>query len=376
MHMHNLNCLSFYRSNSNRLAEIFDPAFHSNFAPRTRANASSNITVAIRAKLPSLLRRCNFSNCLAIIFISLISIKNSAAQVGYCTNQAGTIDTMLQVVCAKDTLKVTTQNPIMQPGSILTYVLQDSSQTIIYDHNVNGIFVNAGNYPTNVQHYLFAVVGENDNSGLPNLTAECTKISNKIPIVLLNPILIKHTTICDRPTGTANVNFTITGVSSALFNDKYFATGSYVGSVSLGEQYSIGPFDDGESYCINIIIDEIGCSESICSKPISISHSNNCDTFTSTGVFATQANKPYFEIVNIFPVPVLNNFEMILNSQIYQTINIKIYNSMGKLMKTKTCELNHSVSKISFDIKSFSSGVYMVSAVSGERVVSKKFIKT
>lgn len=98
-------------------------------------------------------------------------------------------------------------------------------------------------------------------------------------------------------------------------------------------------------------------------------------TTVEVGVVEIQRSEPTFDIINIHPIPVLDNFELYIDSEENQTVEVNVYNSIGELMHTNAYELTNAVNKVNIDVTTFGGGVYVVSAIVGEDIISHKIIK-
>jgi len=74
-------------------------------------------------------------------------------------------------------------------------------------------------------------------------------------------------------------------------------------------------------------------------------------------------------------MPILDNVELYISSEEDQNIDLQIFNSIGELMFEKQIDLKTSLNKVDLDLSDFASGVYVISLVEGENVISNKIIK-
>ncbi len=98
-------------------------------------------------------------------------------------------------------------------------------------------------------------------------------------------------------------------------------------------------------------------------------------TTVIVGVIEIQRSEPTFDIINIHPIPVLDNFELYIESEENQAIEIQVINSIGELMIVKSIEVTNAVNKIEVDVSTLAGGIYVISAIAGENTVSQKIIK-
>lgn len=82
-------------------------------------------------------------------------------------------------------------------------------------------------------------------------------------------------------------------------------------------------------------------------------------------------------LVNVYPVPAIDNISISLNNTYKGDVTINVYNLVGKLILSTTGTISKSNSEVSQNISSLNAGVYMieVSAKNGEFVEKSKFVK-
>jgi len=93
------------------------------------------------------------------------------------------------------------------------------------------------------------------------------------------------------------------------------------------------------------------------------------------GVIQLIRSESNIQLVNIYPMPVLDNVELYVSSEENQDIQLQIFNSIGELMFERQVELKTSLNKVDLDLSELASGVYVISLVEGENVISNKIIK-
>jgi len=81
------------------------------------------------------------------------------------------------------------------------------------------------------------------------------------------------------------------------------------------------------------------------------------------------------QFVNVSPIPIHDNVELLISSEENQSIQLQILNSLGKLMLDQQVDLDAAINKVDLDLGSFASGVYVISLVEGENVTSTKVLK-
>ncbi len=376
-----------------------------------------------------------------------------------CGNAAGTLPSAVTFLCAGDFQNFSSAGANVDNGSVLTYVLHScDNNTIgtIYDISNTGTFTNNGTLPTNVELSVSAVVGTPGANGLPDLSDDCTFISNCAPVVLLDPVVISSQEMCNGVTGDFMVEFTITGGGPAYTSTHaYDVSGDYVNpATQAGQTYTFGPISDGSTYTITVNDDDKGCSTSYTSAPVQC-EKLPIELISYTGeaiaegnllkwVTATEINNDYFtlersidginfeflneqagagttstpqayefldkeapmgvsyyklwqtdfdgttvevgivtlyrgdsaiEITELMPNPAVNDISVIYSMDNDSEISILVHNALGQLMADRTELATAGMNSVDLDITSFAAGVYTVTIVRGDDIVTKKFVK-
>jgi hypothetical protein len=92
-------------------------------------------------------------------------------------------------------------------------------------------------------------------------------------------------------------------------------------------------------------------------------------TRKGTNVIPLGANVNEVMISGIYPNPVQSNFVMSLDSRISTELDVKIYDVVGKLVKSFTRNSNIGVQQLNFDVSELSSGSYMIEVRSSDKQI-------
>lgn len=189
-----------------------------------------------------------------------------------CSNNAGVMPAGQNKVCAGGTVNSPVAGATVDPGSTLIYVLHDG-----FDNNIgtvlgtstSGVFINDGTYPLNVELYVCAIVGPPGPNGMPDMSDDCTFISqNCTPVRFLQTVSISVTETCNEQNGDFFVFFEVYGGTPGYQpSAQYTVSGDYNGLVSQGQEVSFGPVANGNTYSI-VVADDKGCSAQVFSDPI------------------------------------------------------------------------------------------------------------
>ncbi len=192
-----------------------------------------------------------------------------------CDNNGGTFPNAVTFVCAGELVNTPAAGVNVSAGYTLLYILHDGVNPFngnVYGLSLTGAFDNNGQYPSNVDLCISAVVGLTDGTSIPDENDPCTAVSsNCAPVVFLDPVIIDSYTDCNEATGDYLVEFIITGGGPGFAPDvhTFTVTGDYAASnIEAGIPYTFGPLTDGSSYTITVDEDGKGCSSTFVSQPV------------------------------------------------------------------------------------------------------------
>ena len=77
---------------------------------------------------------------------------------------------------------------------------------------------------------------------------------------------------------------------------------------------------------------------------------------------------------NVYPNPVSDNAQVSFTSDISRNVTLNVYNVTGQLMNSFTKRVQPGITYWNINVENFSSGIYLVNAVTGEQTISKKFV--
>ncbi len=245
---------------------------------------------------------------LAVVFACFGMFNEVSAQ---CGNDAGTMPGAFSPACSGAFVNTTTTGEIIQPGYTLTYVLHDGSAAAIgtvYGVNADGVFVNDGTYPTDIDLAISAVISTVDANGNPNLNDPCLAISGNIqPVRFYDPIVINSTSSCNEVTGVNSITFNITGGAPDFPDNNnfvYVVEGDYepfCGSspciISTPGQTFTFSLTNQPDYQITVVDDGKGCGASFtgpgCIQCMNDAGTPNAPQFICDGATANgQTNNP------------------------------------------------------------------------------------
>ena len=98
-------------------------------------------------------------------------------------------------------------------------------------------------------------------------------------------------------------------------------------------------------------------------------------TTVIVGIIELIRSESNIQLVNVFPMPILENVELYISSEEDQDIQLQIFNSLGELMLEQQVELKTALNKVDLNLSDLASGVYVISLLEGENVISNKVIK-
>ncbi len=97
----------------------------------------------------------------------------------------------------------------------------------------------------------------------------------------------------------------------------------------------------------------------------------------NTNIYPLGANEGEVLIASVYPNPVINSFNISFDSKVNTSMNINIYNTFGKLVKSFNKNITTGDSSFNLNIEDLNSGIYLLETInSNNQVVSKqKLIK-
>lgn len=191
---------------------------------------------------------CSFSILKAtMLFVFCLPISNLNAQ-NNCGNRPGAaMDD--QYVCAGRPAIANAEGISTNGNAVVQYYLHNNNINNPIDSNVNGFFINNGNYPLNTVLEVTAVVGPPGPTNSPILNDVCTSIQAEgTKVVFLEAINIASSYECF---GTnAEIDYVVNGGLPAFDGSPYSISGDVVNTVSVNTSNSFVSFGTSGSYTI------------------------------------------------------------------------------------------------------------------------------
>ncbi len=185
-----------------------------------------------------------------------------------CISEAGAVLTDRDYVCSGGAIEVSAVNQVLDEDDILGFALHNSPEGNpemdgfeLYEVNASGLFSNDGAAPSNQQIYVSSLVGNDDGSGLVDLSDPCVSISAGEPVILLEPIVFEENEVCDWVIGEYTVTMAVYGgLPGYEQGEEYTIQGFYGGQLVGGQTFTIViPATDGLDLNFSAT-DLLGCS--------------------------------------------------------------------------------------------------------------------
>ncbi len=77
---------------------------------------------------------------------------------------------------------------------------------------------------------------------------------------------------------------------------------------------------------------------------------------------------------NVYPNPASQNAQVSFTSEISGDVTLNVYNVTGELMSSFSKRVQPGITYWNIDVENFSSGIYLINALTGEQAISKKFV--
>jgi hypothetical protein len=96
-------------------------------------------------------------------------------------------------------------------------------------------------------------------------------------------------------------------------------------------------------------------------------------TYSTTVTLNT--NKQNAEVFTVYPNPVKQQATVNITSNTEQRVTLQVYNTLGKIVYSKSVQLFSGNQSINLDMKQLPAGVYSISLIGNDRVITQKLIK-
>ncbi len=97
-------------------------------------------------------------------------------------------------------------------------------------------------------------------------------------------------------------------------------------------------------------------------------------TTVRTGLVPVMIGAGTIDIINVYNNYDENSINVILNDKVKESLEVSLYDILGKQIASHNLETRDGLNVISFDASSLSKGVYMVSVVGGRKTYNKKIV--
>lgn len=98
-------------------------------------------------------------------------------------------------------------------------------------------------------------------------------------------------------------------------------------------------------------------------------------TIHEVGIVSLLRGETSLGIHSILPIPVLSLLELTYTSNEESQVELHIYNSLGKELSKKTVSSNKGLNQEKVNVSAYPSGIYFLTLIQGEHILTEKFIK-
>ncbi len=98
-------------------------------------------------------------------------------------------------------------------------------------------------------------------------------------------------------------------------------------------------------------------------------------TETTVGDLTLQRGETGLSILNIIPMPVKNQFDLLLTHNQHELVQIQIHNHLGQLVYSQARALNPQLNILQLNVEGLPRGVYLLSVRGKDTLVSEKLLK-
>lgn len=187
---------------------------------------------------------------------NIVIVDNIAPCAKVCITQPGTMPDLggNALICYGDETDYATSGEVLGEGDALVYILHSDpnaplDHAIAINSNNGGFSLNSSpDVLANTVYYVAAVAGPTGAGGGILWDDECTKVSNGVPVVFLNPISFDIDEYCDREEGVLHITVLVTGgIPEFVPSETYSISGDFNGAVAFGEDFSFSMFEQATS---------------------------------------------------------------------------------------------------------------------------------
>jgi hypothetical protein len=86
-------------------------------------------------------------------------------------------------------------------------------------------------------------------------------------------------------------------------------------------------------------------------------------------------NNNGFGIINVYPVPVVDQLNVLFNSSVKGDVVLSIQDQLGRVVKLENMNVFNGENKLAVDLKDLAAGVYFVNINNGSEQFNARFNK-
>jgi hypothetical protein len=221
-----------------------------------------------------------------------------------CNYSAGDMSDDLIVACGGESIS-TSAVGVVDSSGVFVYVLHTAAGTtagtqIAVDANTadGANFSFGANMEYGVTYYVSSVVGNDDGTGVPDLSHECTEVAAGTPVIFTSPIVVDWDVVCDPETKRGEVTLHVTGgtapyeISGNLFSGTY-TPNMLASDVNTGHYTATAVDANG---CTGSFTDSIDCKKPLAVTWRSFSGEVKENGNALTWATAMEINNDYFMV--------------------------------------------------------------------------------
>ncbi len=175
----------------------------------------------------------------------------------------GTMPSDEKLVCAENSVNLTSSNFSLGMGDVLVYAVHTSATgtagdilAVSGDGNFNFADL-SGEASYNTEYYVSAIAGpDNDGDGIPDLNDPCVRIATGTPTVFLAPIVLDRWADCNLEDGSYILNFTISGgLPEYDSGSNYNVFGTFAANLSYSQAQEgrSAPLSENDEYNFEVL---------------------------------------------------------------------------------------------------------------------------
>jgi photosystem II stability/assembly factor-like uncharacterized protein len=232
------------------------------------------------------------------------------------------------------------------------------------------------------------------NCGDASVSSGLTTLNN--PVICYDSTMVITTTGIVAPTVGTTHGFSLMVSTADISNNPdplstltvvggtgTIATGPNPSIISLTNTTATNPFGPGVFYITPVVYGNATGTGNITALTL-----DPACTYTGTSVMVTflaqgtpcptginELNGNDFAISGVYPVPVKNNLNFILEVGKPSSVELSIKDILGRVVYTQTVQTVNGENKINIDMQKYNAGVYTISVANGNSIATSKFVK-